>query len=548
MTEVRKRNMFRVLMPLALAGALGVGILAGYFMASKSSLSPEQRKLASIIDLIQNEYVDTLDVADLVELAIPNLLSSLDPHSAYISREDFTAVNDDLEGSFSGVGVSFQILNDSVTVVEVIAGGPAEKVGIIAGDRIIKADAEDLTGPDITSDDVFKNLRGKEGTTVTLQVKRYNSAKPLTFEVKRGEIPVNSVTAKYMASPGVGYVKVGKFARNTYDEFLTALSELQNAGAKKFIVDLRDNSGGFMEQAIMMANEFLPKGRMIVYTKARNFSNESIAISDGNGSFQDAELTVLTNEYSASASEIFAGAIQDNDRGLVIGRRTFGKGLVQNQLVLPDSSALRLTVARYYTPSGRSIQKEYERGKDGKYYLDIADRYRHGEFYHADSIKLDKTKKYMTTTGRTVYGGGGVMPDIFVPEDTTGVTSWYVNAVNSGLMQQYAFQVADKYRSLLKGAKTVDRALTIIPRDETLLTGFVSYAAAHGLPARWYYINQSRRLVLRQLKALIIRDAVGYNQFFEYLNREDPMLRRAVGELEKGNSPIVITERKTSKS
>lgn len=354
----------------------------------------------------------------------------------------------------------------------------------------------------------------------------------------RGDIPVNSVDCSYMVNDSVGYVRVIKFARNTYNEFFTALNDLKAEGAKKYIVDLRGNSGGFMDQAIYMANEFLPAGRMIVYTKGRRPENETMAISDGDGSFRDVELTVLTNEYSASASEIFAGAIQDNDRGLVIGRRSFGKGLVQNQTELPDSSAVRLTVARYYTPSGRSIQKEYKRGKDGKYDLDIVDRFTHGEFYNADSIKFDKSKIFSTANGRTVYGGGGIMPDIFVPEDTTGYTSYYINVANNGLIQKFAYSVADKYRDMLNGVKSLDRLMKVLPRDNTLLENFVSFAVKNGVPARWYYINQSRELLLSQIKAMIARDVLGYPAFIELLNQQDPTVLKAVEALENGKSPV----------
>ena len=341
----------------------------------------------------------------------------------------------------------------------------------------------------------------EEGSNIKLTIKRTSADKPLVFDVVRGQIPDLSVNSAYMIDDKNGYIRVSKFARNTYTEFLGAVLELSGQGAENFIVDLRGNSGGFMDQAVYMANEFLPEDAMIVYTKGRNPQNQSVSKADGRGSLQDAGIVVLTDEYSASASEIFAGAIQDNDRGLVIGRRTFGKGLVQNQTELPDSSAIRLTVARYYTPSGRSIQKEYKRGETGLYDMDLSERYNHGEFYSADSIKLDKTKKFKTVGGRTVYGGGGIMPDIFVPSDTLGVTSYYLNVSNAGLIQKYAYIVAERYRTLAKSAKNVDQLMKILPRDETLLNNFVEYAARNGVPARWYYINRSRDLLLNQLKA-----------------------------------------------
>lgn len=533
----KKRNIGYVLLPLVLS----VGIVGGIFIGKYTSfnrLSPAEEKFRTILGIINDQYVDEIDVDSLLDANITDLLASLDPHSAYIPASELTATSDELEGSFGGVGVSFQVLNDTVIVVEVVSGGPAEKVGILAGDVILKANGTQLSGNNVTNEQVFKTLRGKEGTKVAVEVKRQNSRKPLTFEIVRGEIPSNSVDSKYMIADGVGYVRVSKFAKNTYSEFFNALVELKEKGATKYIVDLRGNSGGFMDQAIYMANEFLPAGRTIVYTKGRTPENETIAMSDGTGQFQDAELTVVTNEYSASASEIFAGAIQDNDRGLVIGRRTFGKGLVQNQIALPDSSAIRLTVARYFTPSGRSIQKEYKRGKDGKYEMDIVDRYTHGEFYSQDSIRLDKSKLFHTVNGRKVYGGGGIMPDIFVPEDTVGYTGYYIDAINQGLIQKYARNVANQYRPFLKDPKSLDALLRLLPRDNTLLNNFVTYAAANGLPARWYYINLSRNLLINQIKANIARDLVGFQAFIQVLNEEDPTLKNALRYLQQGKSPI----------
>lgn len=535
---MKKKNYGYILLPLFLS----LGIIGGLFIGRYSSeqrMSPGEEKLRTVLGMIQEQYVDPIDIDSLINESIPDLLASLDPHSAYIPAESLTIANDDLEGSFGGIGVAFQVLNDTVTVVEVITGGPAEKVGILPGDLILEANGKKLTGEKITSDEVFKTLRGKEGTKVKTLVKRRSSKTPLTFDIVRGEIPSNSVDAAYMLTDDTGYVKVSKFARTTYSEFYTALTRLQKEGAKKYIVDLRGNSGGFMDQAIYMANEFLPAGRGIVFTKGRIAENQTVATSDGTGQFQNVPLTVITNEFSASASEIFAGAIQDNDRGLVIGRRTFGKGLVQNQLSLPDSSAVRLTVARYYTPSGRCIQKEYKRGKDGKYEMDIADRYTHGEFYSRDSIKLDKSKLFRTVNGREVYGGGGIMPDVFVPEDTTGYTSYYLEAVNKGLINTFAQYMADSYRPMMKD-KSVESMMRILPRDNTLLQNFVSYAANKGLPARWYYINQSRGLLLNQIKGVIARDLVGYEGLIKILNQEDKTVSEALRLLEQGQSPVNI--------
>ena len=535
----KKYNLSAVLIPIVLV----LGIIGGIFIGtriSKSTLSPEEEKIRMVLSLIQQQYVDEVNTDSLMDMVIPDILASLDPHSVYIPASELQMTNDDLESSFGGVGVMFQILNDTVNVIEVVAGGPSEGVGILPGDMILEANGKKLSGVKATSEDVFSTLRGKEGTKVKVTIKRKSSAKPLTFDITRGQIPSNSVDAVYMIDDKVGYVKVSKFARNTYNEFFEALENLKTQGAEKYIVDLRGNSGGFMDQAIYMANEFLPKGRTIVYTKGRSAENETSAISDGSGRFQDSEITVLTNEYSASASEIFAGAIQDNDRGLVIGRRTFGKGLVQNQIALPDSSAIRLTVARYYIPSGRSIQKEYKRGKDGKYELDILDRYTHGEFYSADSIKLDKSKIFKTFNGRTVYGGGGIMPDIFVPEDTTQYTAYYIEATNQGLIQKFAREISDTYRPKLNGSKNLSDLERILPSEQTLITSFAEYADKNGLPVKWANINRSRGLLLNQIKATIARDLLGYDSFIIILNQKDPTVIRALEILRAGQSPIVI--------
>jgi len=540
---VNKKRLGIILLPLAIAINMCLGIWLGKYLSDNSKRNLSTDKFNTVLSLIQQQYVDKVDIDSLVDLTIPELLAQLDPHSAYIPKEDLTAVNDELEGSFSGVGVSFQITNDTVVVVEVIAEGPAEKVGLMPGDRIIEANKTKLTGEKVTNDLVFKTLRGTKGTKVALKIKRSNSDKLLSYDVIRGDIPDKSVNASYMLPDGkTGFVKVGKFSRTTYDEFMNAMAGLKEKGATQFVIDLRDNSGGFMDQAIMMANEFLHEGEIIVYTKGRLSENETLAKADGTGSFSDAKLAVLTNEYSASASEIFAGAIQDNDRGLIVGRRTFGKGLVQNQIVLPDSSAIRLTVARYYTPSGRSIQKEYKRGEDGKYQLEIADRYNHGEFYNADSIKLDKSKLFHTVGGREVYGGGGVMPDIFVAEDTTGVTSYYINAANAGLLQRFAFDVTDKYRPVLKGIKNVNKLLQIIPRDETLINNFADFGVENGVPARWYYIRQSEPLLLHNIKSLIVRDVLGYNEFYKMYYQNDAAIEKAVEGL-NGNLLLQMMKR-----
>ncbi|MCH5213809.1 MAG: S41 family peptidase [Muribaculaceae bacterium] len=526
---------------------LAIGVVGGIFLGKvfyNGQLSPQEEKMRTIMALIENEYVDDVSLDSIMEGTFSGLLSQLDPHSVYIPAEDLAAVTDELEGSFSGVGVSFQIISDTVNIIEIVPGGPAESVGLQPGDKILKANDVDLTGAAATTENVYRNLRGEKGSKVTLTIKRRNAKAPIAVAVTRGDVPQTSVDAKYMLSDEIGYVKVSKFARNTYQEFMNALQHLEAKGAKKFVIDLRGNSGGYLEQAVMMINEFLPPDRMIVYTKGKNPVNESYAISNGRGHYLNSEIVVMTDEFSASASEIFAGAIQDNDRGLVIGRRTFGKGLVQNQLPLNDSSAIRLTVARYYTPSGRSIQKEYKLGEGGKYDLDLSQRFAHGEFYSADSIKLDKTKEYSTTTGRPVYGGGGIMPDFFVPEDSTGITNYYISVSNGGMLRDYAYKMADQLRGKIPSNATKAQYLKALPSDEVLLQGFVDYAVTKGVPARWYYIRQSEDLILQQLKAVIARDVVGYNLFVELLNDNDNTVSRAVGALKNGESPVVIRPEK----
>lgn len=528
-----------LLLPLLFAVGIAGGILMGrYFFTTR--LDPREQKLHTMLEMIEEQYVDEVDMDSLLEQLYPKLLSLLDPHSAYIPASELQAVTEDLEGSFSGVGVSFQILNDTVNIIEVVAGGPAEKVGLLPGDKILKADSVDLTGKGASNEMVFKNLRGQKGTSVSLLIDRSTSKKPLTYDVVRGDVPVNSVDADYLLNDTIGYVKVSKFARTTYNEFHQALAGLRLDGARNFVIDLRGNSGGYMDQAILMAQELLPKGCMIVYTKGKMPEFQSIAITEESGQFLNFPVVVLMDEYSASASEIFAGAIQDNDRGLVVGRRSFGKGLVQNQTILPDSSGVRLTIARYYTPSGRSIQKDYKAGGSDGYDLDISNRFAHGEFYSRDSIRLDESRIFYTGTGRKVYGGGGIMPDLFVPEDTTGLTSYYLQVVNAGLIQKYAYKVAQSYREVLQNARNLTQFNKVLPRDNTLLEGFVEYAAANGVPARWYYIRKSRQLILSQLKAIIARDTLGYSAFVEMLNQSDPTVAEALRALKAGESPVLI--------
>ncbi|WP_303329030.1 S41 family peptidase [Duncaniella muris] len=529
-----------VWMPLAIAVALVAGMWIGKSFFNNSARWNSRSKLDTILEIIDRSYVDDVDPDSLLEASFAGLLSHLDPHSVYIPAADLQNVNEELSGSFSGIGISFNLLNDSINVLEVISGGPSEKAGLLAGDKIVSINDTIVAGQKWSDVKVRSSLRGPKGSVVKLGIKRHTSKKILPFEVVRGDIPVTSIDAAYMIAPKTGYVKINKFGSNTYSEFLTSVVNLMADGAEKFVIDLRGNGGGFMEPAVLMANEFLPAGSPIVSMRGKTSPDDSPTYSDGSGSLLNTELVVLIDEVSASASEIFAGAIQDNDRGLVIGRRSFGKGLVQNQIELPDSSALRLTIARYYTPSGRCIQKAYAPGTD--YDRDIINRYEHGEFYSADSIKLDKSLAFETMHGRTVYGGGGIMPDIFVPNDTAGITSYYLNVVNAGLIQKYTFDYTDRNRDRLEKSGDVATLLRMLPDDDTLLQDFVSYSQKAGVAPRWYYINISRDLLVNQLKAMIVRNVLGVEGYFKVFNELDPTVVSGVEALASGKAAFPVKE------
>ncbi len=530
-------------LPLAIAISIVIGIFFGRNFSGQKYNADFDRKLNMVLNLISDDYVDTMKINDLVELTIPEILKNLDPHTTYFSAEELRQANEDLDGKFSGIGISFMLMNDTINVIEIIPGGPAERAGILAGDRIVSINDSTSTGKNISDIDVKNRIRGLKDSIVKLGIKRKGAKKTLFFNVKRGDIPVNSVDAAYMLDKLTGYIKVSKFARNTYNEFLSSLIKLKSEGAKHYVIDLRGNGGGIMEMAILMANEFLPENQLIVYTKSRDKRNDSQVWSDGNGSFQEAQIVVLLDEFSASASEIFAGAIQDNDRGLIIGCRSFGKGLVQRQFTLPDSSAIRMTIARYYTPSGRSIQKEYKNSQ-AKYDEELLSRFNNGELYSRDSIKVDKNKLFETAHGRKVYGGGGIVPDIFVARDTTGITSYYAAVVNAGLIQKYAYRFTDTNRQKFKKLKDYKQFLRVLPNDEALLMDFVTYATKNGVPARWYYINISRNLLLTQLKALMARDMFGNDAFYPIYNRNDKDIEIALKAINKHKAtfPILPTD------
>lgn len=522
-------------LPVAVAVAFAVGLFVGARMFKSTPSWNTQVKIGEMMDLISSEYVDEVDVDSLLEASIPDIIAKLDPHSVYIPASELEQTNEVLEGSFGGIGVVFNMMTDTATVVEIVSGGPAEKVGMLAGDRIVTVNDSVVAGVKLESEKLRKKLKGPKGTKVTLGIKRSTAPEILTFEVVRGDIPMTSVDAAYMIEPAIGYLRINRFGRTTFMEFLNSMVKLRGEGAEKYIIDLRGNTGGYMEPAIFMANEFLEGGLPIVSTKGRLGEINNTYGSDGTGSFKDAELIVLIDEGSASASEIFAGAIQDNDRGLIIGRRSFGKGLVQRQIELPDSSALRLTTARYYTPSGRCIQKAYTPGSNEDYQMEIYNRFNHGEGFSADSIRLDKSKIYTTLGGREVYGGGGIVPDVFVAGDTTGITPYYIKVFNAGMLHRFAFSYTDSNREKLKSAKNVEELLAKLPSDDILLSAFVDYSRDNGnIPPRWYYINISRDVIVNQLKSLIASDVLGQGALFEVSNSSDPVVKQAVLQINQG--------------
>ena len=515
------------------------GISIGNRFSNRNYIADHDRKINAILNLVADDYVDTLKISDLIETSIPAILEGLDPHTVYIPKSDLKGVNEELDGKFSGIGISFMIMNDTIHVIEVLPGGPAEKAGMLAGDRIVTIDDSLFTGKKAAEKEVFSHLRGIKDSNVKLGIKRPYHPKRLSFTVTRGDIQVNSVDASYIIEKNIGYIKVNKFGRNTYDEFLNGLIKLKADGAKQFIVDLRGNAGGFLEMAILMANEFLPENELIVYTKGRYKRDDMQMWSDGNGSFQNEEIVVLIDENTASSSEIFAGAIQDNDRGLIVGCRSFGKGLVQKQFNLPDSSAIRMTTARYYTPSGRSIQKDY-RDKNHNYNHEVYERYLSGELYSRDSMKVDTTQVFSTAHLRKVYGGGGIAPDIFVPRDTSGITNYYTNVASANLMQRFAYTYIDKNRRALQKVKDYQQLLRTLPSNDVLLNDFVTFAAKNGVPARWYYIHISKNLILNDIKALMARDMFGSEAFYPIYNRGDKTIEAAIKAIVKHKATFPI--------
>ena len=525
---MKKSNRF---MPLIMAVCVIIGIMIGSFYANHFSgnrlniINSGSNRLSNLLHLIDDQYVDKVNIDSLVDVAIPQILADLDPHSVYISAKDAQAVADDLKGSFSGVGIEFTIRKDTIHVQNVVKNGPAQRAGILAGDKIVSVDGKPFVGKIVTNEEAMRRLKGPKDTKVKLGVMRYGQKAVKYFTVTRGDIPQKSITATYMLDKNTGYIKVKSFGETTYHEMLIALAKLSQEGFTNLVIDLRDNTGGYMNSAIQMANEFLPKNKLIVYTIGRKSPRQDFP-SDGHGSYQKIPLVVLINEGSASASEIFAGAMQDNDRATIIGRRSFGKGLVQQQLSFPDGSMIRLTIARYYTPSGRCIQKPFTAGDNKDYEEDLLTRYQHGEFFSQDSIK-HHGPAYHTSIGRTVYGGGGITPDIFVAEDTLGMTSYYKQAAMSGLILQYAFTYTDNNRPKLNTYKDM-MSLSKYLVSQNTVEQFAAYADHNGLKRRNLMIRKSHKLLERFINSRIIYNMLDDEAWTEYINADDPTIAKAL--------------------
>lgn len=492
------------------------------------SSSVASSKLIYLFDLLREHYVDTLNLNQLVEEAIPTIVEQLDPHSMYIPAKDLQSINEELEGSFSGVGIQFNIQEDTVMVVQVIAGGPSEQVGIQPGDRIVAVDDSSFIG--VNNNQVLKTLRGKKGSEVKLSVMRPHASEIFHFSVVRDDIPLYSVVAQYMQDDETGYIKIDNFGANTYNEFFTALIRLKSQGAKRYLLDFRGNGGGYMEVCCQMVNEFLPKNAKIVYTEGNSSPRRDVD-ANGQGNLQEDKLVVLIDEWSASASEIFAGAIQDNDRGTIVGRRSFGKGLVQQQFELNDGSALRLTMARYYTPSGRCIQKPYTMGDGQDYSMDIVHRFENGEFYSADSIHLADSLKYTTVGGRTVYGGGGIMPDVFVPSDTSHVSKFYDQCISKNLYFTFAFRWKVEHQNELSLYEDFASAYAYV-KEKGAWKDFLRFAAKAGVQPSSAELAKSGPFLERLVTAHILRQ-LKQDYYYQAYNQGDATYLRGLEELKK---------------
>ena len=521
-----KNNKHTIIFPLLLAVGIVLGILLGQFVGRSRAESQLRtligraglnttNKIMQTCMLIEHKYVDSISMDSLSEMVIPLLIKELDPHSVYIPAKDMQELNEPLEGEFDGIGVVFNAATDTVIVLNVIPNGPSAKAGVVAGDRIIEINDTLVAGVKMPQNDIVKRLRGKRGTEVKVSLKRRGIDDLVDVTIIRDAIPIKSIESYFMATADIGYVRLSQFARTSYEELITALTELRQQGMKKLIFDLRGNSGGYLDQAILIANEFLPQGKLIVYTEDRN-GDQIKQFSDGRGSATDIELVVLIDEGSASSSEILAGAVQDNDRGTIVGRRSFGKGLVQHQLPYSDGSALRLTIARYYTPTGRSIQKPYTNGDGMDYEMDLIRRYNNNEFFSADSIHFADSHKFTTPKGKTVYGGGGIMPDVFIPMDTTDITQYYVEVTGRNILYRYTIDYADRHREALNKVENMQQLTELLDSDKNLFNDFIRYATQQGIKPNYRDIARSRKIMEAQLRAYIGRNTVLEDDGFYY--------------------------------
>lgn len=538
------------LLPLYISVAVVVGVLIGRFYANQYSgnrisfINTSQDKISNLLDAINERYVDKVDMNEIVEKSIPQILKELDPHSTYVSAKDVEASMQELKGSFSGIGVQYMIYEDTVRVVRIIEGGPAEEAGLRAGDRIVTIDNKPFVGKSVNNDAVMKNLKGERGSSVRLGVKRNGIRNLVNISITRGDVEVKSIDASYMLDENTGYIRITSWGNNTYAEFLRAMATLSPKGMENLVIDLRGNLGGYLQAAVEVANEFLPKNSMIVYDEGRNFKKEEYK-SDGKGSYQQMPLVVLIDETSASASEIFAGAMQDNDRATLVGRRSFGKGLVQVPLEFRDGSMLRLTVARYYTPSGRCVQKPFKPGDEEDYENDLLQRAATGEYFSSDSIKTSG-EVYKTRLGRKVYGGGGIIPDYFIPRDTVGFTSYYKEVYMSGTINQFAFWYVDNHRQELSRYSEALQLAKYL-RGQKIVEAFANYADKHGMKRRNLMIKTSHSLLENSIISNIISDRLGIGSAVIYLNNNDPFVAKALNILHKGLAfPSAANKSKTA--
>ena len=492
-------------------------------------------KLSRAVNYISNEYIEKIDNDSLAELAIPAIIEKLDPHSSYIPASEFKKIEEPLQGEFDGIGIVFNMATDTVIVLNVIPSGPSQKAGIVAGDRIVKVNDTIIAGQKMPQSDVMKRLRGPRGTQVNLSLKRQNIAEPVVVTVTRDAIPLNSVEATVMLTDNIGFIRLSQFARTSHREIKSAIDTLRKQGMKSLILDLRGNSGGFLDQAILIANEFLERGKLIVYTEDRN-QKQIRQHSDGRGKATDLDIAVLIDESSASSSEILAGALQDNDRGTIIGRRSFGKGLVQSQIPFEDGSAMRITVAKYFTPTGRSIQKPYTAGDEEEYSMDIVNRYKHNEFFSADSIHFADSLRFVTPKGKVVYGGGGIMPDIFIPLDTTNMSKYYLEVSGKNILYRYTIEYADSHRKELSHAKSLKDIEAMFAADKGMFNRFINYASQNGVKPNWGQISTSRKIMEAQLKAYIARNSeFDSSAFYYFICPIDNTLLTAIETLENND-------------